>query len=349
MATIQPQEFHLFPELPLELRRAIWNECLPHVRIVEINKPYKGGYIYNGSMSKNDGIEECTHQMTYKLNSIPPVIAAVCRESRQVAGFPVPRDEKWQAKTVANRELVDLWFDHSPGRNVIFLDWDSGCGHYWSARPPMGPFKYLSLVANYAQTVCVTGEILHTLFPPLSDQENFRTLWSIETFLVCQKIIAIHAKINAATQSGLWGFNGEERIVLVPVGNRKQIEDYANFDSIFGSKEYGETKDFFQRLDGDPTQGSMQQELLTTWKARFLLGRWHDQQAELGLQKVEDWNVTPVPGLFGVVDSGLENWKLKEQSEWANMTLPSVPRIQWVYMFRLCVNDCYVKRSDNLR
>ncbi|KAK7443419.1 hypothetical protein Landi51_09202 [Colletotrichum acutatum] len=173
----------------------------------------------------------------------------------------------------------------------------------------MGPFQNLSPVADYAQTVCVTGEILHTLFPPLSDQENFRTLWSIGTFLVCQKIVAIHAELDAATQSELWGFNGEERIALVSVGNRERIEEYANFNGIFGSKEDAETKDFFQRLDldGDSTQGSMQQELLTTWKARFLLGRWHDQQAELGLQKAKDWNSTPVPGLFGVADSGLEN------------------------------------------
>ncbi|KAJ0303777.1 hypothetical protein COL516b_006214 [Colletotrichum fioriniae] len=133
-------------------------------------------------------------------------------------------------------------------------------------------------------------------------------------------------------QSGLWGFNGEER-----------IEQYALFNNIFGFKQDAATKDFFQRFDGDSTQWSVQQDLLTTWKARFLLGRWHDQQAEFGLQKAEDWDVTPVPGLFGVVDSGLENWKLKEQSQWAKMTLPSVPRVQWVYMFRLCVDNCHVK------
>ncbi|KXH56402.1 hypothetical protein CNYM01_00282 [Colletotrichum nymphaeae SA-01] len=341
MATLHPQEFHRFPRLPLELRRAIWDECLPRIRIVDINKPHKGGYIYNGSMSKNGGTEKCTHQMTFKLNSLPPVIAAVCRESRQVAGFPVPRDEKWQTKIATSREPVDLWFDRSLGRNIIFLDWDSSCGHYWSARPPMGPFKYLSPVADYAQTVCVTGEILHTLFPPLSNHENFRTLWSIGTFLLCQKIVAIHADMDAATQSGLWGSNGEERIVSV--GNRERIEEFANFNSSFGSKEDGETKDFFQGLDADSTQGLMQQELLTTWKARFLLGRWHDQQADLGLQMANDWDVTPVPGLFGVADSGLENWKLKEQSEWAKMTLPSVPRIQWVYMFRLCAENCHIK------
>lgn len=214
MPTVQPQEFRLFPQLPLELRRAIWDECLPRVRVVEINKPHKGGYIYNGSLSKNVGFEECTHQMTYRLNSVPPVIAAVCRESRQVAGFPVPRDEEWQTETAAltNGEPVDLWFDRSPNRNIVFLDWDSSCGHYWSARPPMGPFKYLSPIADHARTVCITGEILHTLFPPLSDQQNFRTLWSVQSFLVCQKIVAIHAEIDAAMQSGLWGFNGEERI-----------------------------------------------------------------------------------------------------------------------------------------
>ncbi|KAK1623314.1 hypothetical protein BDP81DRAFT_399625 [Colletotrichum phormii] len=345
MPTVQPQEFRLFPQLPLELRRAIWDECLPRVRVVEINKPHRAGYIHSRYMPTNDGNEECSHQMTYRLNSIPPVIAAVCRESRQAAGFSVPRDDEWRTKNdaITNEKPAVLWFDRAPSRNIIFLDWDPSCGHYWSARSPLGPFRYLSPVAAHAQTVCVTGEVLHTLFPPLSDRENFRTLWGIKSFLVCQKIVAIHAKIDAATQSGLWGFNGEERIVLVHVENLERIEEYACFNKTFGSEEDGETKGFFQGLVGDSTQWSMQQELLNTWKARFLLGRWHDQQAELGLQKAEDWSVTPAPGLFGVLDSGLENWKLKEDSSWAKATLPAVPQVQWVYMFRLCVDDCHVK------
>ncbi|KXH60976.1 hypothetical protein CSAL01_10194 [Colletotrichum salicis] len=362
MLTVQPQEFRLFPQLPLELRRAIWDECLPRVRVVEINTPHRIGYVYSKSMPTNEN-EKCCHQLTYGLNSIPPVIAAVCRESREAAGFSVPRDEEWRTKNgaISNEKAAVWWFDWAPSRNIIFLDWDPSCGHYWSARSPLGPFRYLSPVAAHAQTVCVTGEILHTLFPPLSDRENFRTLWGTKSFLVCQKIVAIHAKIDAATQSGLWGFNGEERIgktaptqlalfvetnsdtVLVHVENLEHIEEYACFNKTFGSEEDDETKEFFQGLIGHSTQWPMQQELVNTWKARFLLGRWHDQQAELGLKKAEDWNVTPAPGLFGVIDSGLENWKLKEDSTWAKMTLPAVPQVQWVYMFRLCIDDCHVE------
>ncbi|OHF01549.1 hypothetical protein CORC01_03039 [Colletotrichum orchidophilum] len=169
--------------------------------------------------------------------------------------------------------------------------------------------------------------------------KRFRTLWNIKSFLVCQKIVAVHAGVDAARQSGLWGFNGEERIALVPVEDHERVGKYANFNRIYGSTEDIQTKGFFQGLDQGSAQWPMQQELLRVWKARFLLGRWHDQQAEFGLQKEEDWNVTPVPGLFGAIDSGLENWKLKEDSKWAKASLPMVPRVQWVYMFRLCLDD----------
>lgn len=68
-------EFHLFLELPYEIRAIIWELCLPH-RVQEIEVP------------RNDirwPYESCRQVSAYMANRRPPAISRVCRESRAVA------------------------------------------------------------------------------------------------------------------------------------------------------------------------------------------------------------------------------------------------------------------------
>src|SRR5277367_3810584 len=67
------KEFTLFPQLPLDLRRAVWQQCLPH-RVMELDAP---------SQAKVETY--CELYRTSALNMRPPVITRVCRESRDVA------------------------------------------------------------------------------------------------------------------------------------------------------------------------------------------------------------------------------------------------------------------------
>jgi hypothetical protein len=67
--------FHPFPRLPLELRRIVWGLCRPH-RIVDLDY----------TLSPEDLLTACRGvQRTSTLNSKPPIISRVCRESREVA------------------------------------------------------------------------------------------------------------------------------------------------------------------------------------------------------------------------------------------------------------------------
>ncbi|KAJ5808365.1 hypothetical protein N7474_009634 [Penicillium riverlandense] len=62
------QEFRFFPQLPTELRLAIWRECLPH-RVVEIDNAWdEGAYLLLTP-------PPCKLQQTTDINRHPPVIS----------------------------------------------------------------------------------------------------------------------------------------------------------------------------------------------------------------------------------------------------------------------------------
>lgn len=67
------QSFPLFPQLPVELQRRIWELCLP-ARIVELD--LQGTDIVPTS---------CSLQSTSQINSRIPLAMRICRESRSVA------------------------------------------------------------------------------------------------------------------------------------------------------------------------------------------------------------------------------------------------------------------------
>lgn len=64
-----PQTFTLFPKLPPELRRIIWEFCLPS-RVFEVHDLYK--------------YDHCQLEATSRINTRPPIITRVCVESRLV-------------------------------------------------------------------------------------------------------------------------------------------------------------------------------------------------------------------------------------------------------------------------
>lgn len=111
MAT-SAREFFLFPQLPLELRCFIWRKCLPH-RVVEID-----------TVIGDDRHPICELFDTSYLNSLPPIITRVCRESRHVAfeGVDVQaslddaeEDDDWDSS------LLMRWF--RPRTDIIHLNW----------------------------------------------------------------------------------------------------------------------------------------------------------------------------------------------------------------------------------
>ena len=111
------QNFHCFSRLPVELRLAIWRECLPS-RVVEIDYPWDDGGVFGPDPPP------CKLQQTTNLNRRALMISCVCRESRLVA-FEVghyrkegstPEGVRWNS----NIRVDKIWID--PSRDTIHLN-----------------------------------------------------------------------------------------------------------------------------------------------------------------------------------------------------------------------------------
>lgn len=69
------EAFHLFPNLPPELRDKIWRLCFPRrVHEMNVSSPEK---VYGAKIP-------CAHTRTTKMNSAPPLIYHVCRDARAI-------------------------------------------------------------------------------------------------------------------------------------------------------------------------------------------------------------------------------------------------------------------------
>lgn len=90
-------DFTLFPELPSEVRRAVWRAALPR-RLVPLALPQAIGY--------DDSGDEAPRQRRRRRRLVPPVVARACREARSVAF-----------------EHGRLWFDGgAPGEDQVWFD-----------------------------------------------------------------------------------------------------------------------------------------------------------------------------------------------------------------------------------
>ena len=74
--------FHLFPQLPPELREEVWRYCLPY-RVFELDHPAHFNVFEYPPEDEN--AVPCMLGITTVMNGRPPLICRVCRESRAVA------------------------------------------------------------------------------------------------------------------------------------------------------------------------------------------------------------------------------------------------------------------------
>lgn len=226
--------FHLFPQLPTELREEIWRFCLPS-RIISIDAAV-GFIVFDTSGS---GLQApCQLYHTTFMNNRPPLLTQICRESRAVAfetgdmamtlvakeARQIPPMANWASGTMLN---YDYWED--PARDSAHLNWspacdaDFGCmtdGHplhstAWEAKRLNGKG---SLMLEYmTDSMSTRGNDL--------DLEAFRALpeWTLVT-----KVIAVHSDHQSAAASGLFGLLGDAPIQIVPISEEARIDKLYN-------------------------------------------------------------------------------------------------------------------------
>lgn len=227
--------FHFFPQLPTELRLAIWRECFP-IRVAELDYPWdKASYLCLSS-------RPCRLQKTTDVNRCPPVISRVCRESRYVAsktghvrglGSPPPG-----AQWTSSRLLEKLWID--PSRDSIHLNWT-----------PVYKFEYsddgsaLDYLAWSAARARGSSFMLEYIDNAFHDEEEIDFgdrvggLQKLQNAVVVMRVVVVHTSFEIAARTGLFGLLGDACVQIVDVSDEQRLDALFSFAEKCESKSKG--------------------------------------------------------------------------------------------------------------
>ncbi|CAD0113389.1 unnamed protein product [Aureobasidium uvarum] len=242
-----PVAFHLFTQLPTELRLKVWRYCLPH-RVCELDQPVDR--IVFGLDDDNSSLAPCRlYQTTYQ-NGRPPLISHVCRESRFVAtrsgGFATvcdpdrPLDTQW----ISGTDNSDAWFDTT--RDSPHLNWtreyeadydysgDSLQCVVWEAlrmsATPSIMLTYLDPAANepHAPRLSLQSQPaspVHKVVTP-DDLKAINAYKQLPAWLVVMQVIVVHAHPHEAIATGLFGLLGDAPVQVVPASAQDKLDRF---------------------------------------------------------------------------------------------------------------------------
>ncbi|KAH8808738.1 hypothetical protein F5884DRAFT_380663 [Xylogone sp. PMI_703] len=338
----EPQEFHLFPHLPPELRRMIWRECRPH-RVIELDSPHP------------DEVDDTTCRLYNPtlVNSRPPIISRVCRESREVAfedGAGVLGRGRYngiifpQMFGPGNATAVNCpWF--SPTTDIVHHNWNEGENPFRPCR--VTPFSFFQTVAATAIAASIDKSFLHKLngndtnFSPYIDKD-LTLLEHQKHYFVTIYMVTLHVSIAQAARSGLFGRLVEERVKLIDAADTKTLHKYY-YLWLEGPREDEEPAEFFNlalsgnRFQGpvlDWREGNNVQWIGHKWKNGGKDSAENPEQVWFNPEKDDVWpKVTP----FGVPNIN---------HPWVKKTLEDIPRFTPMIMFRLCEQKCFLPPSQ---
>jgi hypothetical protein len=226
---VSPDHFYLFPQLPAELRLAIWRYCLPY-RISELDIP-ADQIVFRldpGAPSP------CNLWLTTYANGRPPVISYVCVESRAVAfetGSVLFYDETAppEAWWHSGNSVTDPWHDRA--RDSLHVNWTAA---YEADYQSYGsPIHHLAWEAT--RLSCSGSLMLDQLrFEAGCDMSPIlKAMRKLSTWAVVMRVIVVHADFPTAVATGLFGLLGDARVQLVHIS-------HARIHSFFDLAEDGE-------------------------------------------------------------------------------------------------------------
>lgn len=228
--TVAPEyNFITFPNLPAELRIAIWRECLPS-RIVEPDVQQ------DEVIWARDSPCDVNWKITW-VNKAPPVIARVCRESRAVA-FENGSLIDIEAHRFSNNMVERPWLD--PARDSIHLNWEPAADIEWQSYDWGDPVRSLLELAALTQCGRVSfmmEHLVHFQDRTDPDQPDERYRWTRSemvdilltrptwTVVVLFPVI-IHADVTTA--AGLFGLLGDARVQVI--SDEAEIQTFLALD-----------------------------------------------------------------------------------------------------------------------
>ncbi|KAK3938094.1 hypothetical protein QBC46DRAFT_390935 [Diplogelasinospora grovesii] len=342
--------FPRFPELPTELRLTIWRLCLPH-RVAELDSPDEEDI--NGEAENCGG---CWLTQTSKLNALPPVLTRVCRESRMVAmehaGYLIDDegiDVALRDVSPFGTSLADVtWVDKR--RDVVHLNWWG-----WYDGPfnrHMDPIPLWLAAAARAQgaslrTSLLVCELNQGVWDDRREEmTNHDELVRDTTLLVCLRIVTIHAPLQPAAESGLFGLLGDERITLVDATDTARKEQYRAFWEQHGRRPDLNPYRFFTKWSRENEWAQDEAEALET---HWLVSRWFKVRDSVA-DSATAWKKQPEHASEGTISAMdamevKEHWTPNREHPWVKDTRTALPKIRPMVMFRLCTTDCHGERE----
>ncbi|KAG8163654.1 hypothetical protein KVR01_006951 [Diaporthe batatas] len=241
--------FPLFSDFPTEIRLAIWRQCLPH-RVVELdNQP--DDIIWDEETEEE--APPCSNNGMIQLrNKAPPLIARVCRESRQVAfetgrqlpGYPDPRDPE-NTQEFAQYMVANPWLDSA--RDVVHINWDPVADIEWQTYDWGDPVR---CVMSYAEQTTMRRAsirlgLLRAMKSRVEPHDHYR--WtrqqladlmrthssSLDWSVVVRSPIVVHATGTTDT-GGLFGLLGDAPVQLVDVHDHTKIQKFMGLNATHG-------------------------------------------------------------------------------------------------------------------
>ncbi|KAF7714878.1 Uncharacterized protein PECH_007879 [Penicillium ucsense] len=220
--------FHLFPQLPAELRLAIWRECLPR-RVSELDCPLPDE-VY-------DWIEPVPCDLTHTslANRCRPMIALVCREARAVVfetGLPIIETDDFlvpdECDWTGFNEL-EQWID--PTRDLSHLNYCPGYEYQYCVDG--NPLFDLVWQASWVHR---GGSLRLPLFK-YYDTSDLQLLQRRPSWVVVMRVLVVHASRRVGASSGLFGLLGDAPVQVVDVNDQARVT--ALFDLAEGCEREG--------------------------------------------------------------------------------------------------------------
>ncbi|PQE29782.1 Glycoside catalytic domain protein [Rutstroemia sp. NJR-2017a WRK4] len=367
--------FTYFPRLPVELRRKVWNFCIPEGRVMEFDRP-----------DPDDLGNTCEIWPTSHDNEKQPCLSRICRESREVAyekgGFlrTMKQFETLREYGAFNKSQ-NPWF--YPKTDIVHLNWDYCYEASWSSN--RNPVPYFLMLARGAQGASIMAPLLQSFeriygyvsgHPIGLDHESLSYLDGMNEYRVTLLVVNIHATEAQVMESGLFESLASP-IQLVDTSDDATIQrmyklwrstfqdDEYNHDDISGDRhaelKYVSDGMVFSKGDFDARVRRWQEQVERTW----LWHKWEKNIRENTMDTIESpekvwikpnflgsWDTmdtepedSPYYGIEVMpdYDGGMPEYDFNKSHPWAQAVLDNMPRFRPTIMFRHCPYSCYRK------
>lgn len=249
---------------------------------------------------------------------------------------PLPDEQRAERPSFVTSMGIPDWVDKR--RDILHMTYPAIC----DTRFPLDggdPVHFLFSEAPRARDISMTRSLLPWVY---HNPDHFNTIRN-QSLLVCLRFVTIHAPLQPALDSGLFGLLGDARVVLVDEDDIERKRQYRAFWEAHG---IGTDKPAALFFDKDCERVGAREELAMEKTARLF---WEWTRTK---DQIVDGDTA-----FSSFSSGDEEqllrwgyypftWSLNRKHPWVRDTVEAMPELRQTVMFRLCTQNCPEKEQS---